>query len=83
MGQLSAARQALESAGVAPGDTLNALRNPVRRRAAPREPPSPEMMTMNPIRPFDLDDDTFCSNLRSCTRAVRHDLRTLATIVGV
>ena len=62
MGELSAARQALESAGLAPGDrnTLNALRNPARRPAAPREPSPPEMMTVTPVRPFDLDDDTFC-----------------------
>ena len=33
MGELSAARQALESAGLVPGDrtTLNSLRNPERR----------------------------------------------------
>ena len=39
MGELSAAHQALESTGVAPGDrnTLNILRNPARRPAAPRD----------------------------------------------
>ena len=71
MGELSAARQALESAGLAPGDmnTLNASRNPARRSAAPREPPLPEMMMMmTPARPFDLDDDNFCRNLRSARR---------------
>ena len=63
MGELSAARQVLESAGLAPGDrnTLNALRNPARRHAAPREPPPREMMTMTPVRPLDLDDDTFAT----------------------
>ena len=39
-------------------NTLNALRNPARRLAAPREPSPPVMMTMNPARPFDLNDDT-------------------------
>ena len=70
MGELSAARQALESAGLAPGDknTLNALRNPARRHAAPREPLLPEIMTMTPARLFDLDDDTFCRNLRNARR---------------
>ena len=70
MGELSAARQALESAGLAPGDknTLNVLRNPARRPAAPREPLPPEMRTMTPAREFDLDDDTFCRNLRSARR---------------
>ena len=38
--------------------------------------------------PSILDDDTFCRNLRSARRGaapgpVRHDLRTLATTVGV
>ena len=67
MGELSAARQALESAGVAPGDknTLNALKNPARRPPAPREPPLPELMTMTPNRPFNLVDDTFCRSPRS------------------
>ena len=70
MGEMSAARQALESAGLAPQNrnTLHALRNPARRPAAPREPDPPEIMTMTPTRPFDLDDDTFCRNLRSARR---------------
>ena len=89
MGELSAARQASESAGVAPGDrnTLNTLRNPARRPPAPREPPPPELMIVTPARPFDLDDDTFCRNLRSQTRscawAIGHDLRASATVVGI
>ena len=68
LGELSAARQALESTGIAPGDrnTLSALRNPARRPAAPRVPP--ELMAMMPGRPFELDDDTFCRNLRSARR---------------
>ena len=67
MGELSAARQALES-GQVTRSRLNALRNPARRPAAPREPPPPELMTMTPARLFDLDDDTFCRNLRSARR---------------
>ena len=53
MGESSAAHHALESAGVAPGDrnTLNMLRNPARRPAAPREPPDPELLTLVPPRP--------------------------------
>ena len=67
MGELSAARQALESTGLAAGDrtTLNSLRNPERRPVAPLPP---ELMTMMPRRPFDLDEDVFCRNLRSARR---------------
>ena len=70
LGELSAARQALESTRIALGDrnTLSALRNPARRPAAPKEPVPPELMAMMPGRPFDLDDDTFCRNLRSARR---------------
>ena len=54
MGELSAARQALESSGLAPGDrtTLNSLRNLERRPVPHREP-----------LPLDLDEDVFCRNL--------------------
>ena len=70
MSELAAARQALESAGMAPGDrtTLNSLRNPERRPVAPRELPAPELMTLMPHRPFDLHEDVFCRNLRSARR---------------
>ena len=63
MGELSAAHQALESAGVAPGDrnTLNIHRNPARRPAAPREPADLELM-------FEVDHDVFCVILRSAKR---------------
>ena len=70
MGELSSARQALESTGVAPGDqnTLNALRSPERRPRAPRAPLPPELRAMVPDRKFELDEECFCRNLRSGRR---------------
>ena len=63
IGEVSAARQALESTGLAPGNrsTLNELRNRERRPPTAREPLPPE-------RPFDLDEEVFCRNLRSARR---------------
>ena len=65
MGELSSARQALESMGVAPGDqnTLNALRSPERRLRAPRAPLPQELREMVPDRKFELDEECFCRNL--------------------
>ena len=52
MGELSAARQALDGDPVAPGNhaTLLALRDPQRRPQAPRSPLAPELMVSNPQR---------------------------------
>ena len=70
LGELSAARQALESTDLAPGDrnTLNMLRNRERRLPAPREPPPPALMALEPERKFELDAKCFCRNLRSARR---------------
>ena len=61
MGELSAARQALEGAPLAPGThaTLRALTDPERRPAFPREPLSAEVAHMQPAMPFQLDTDFF------------------------
>ena len=70
MGELSAARQVLESADVAPGNnaTHRALTRQDKRPAMPREPPHRELMERVPERPFMLDDEKFAKNLRSARR---------------
>ena len=70
IGELSAARQALESSGLVPGNrnTLNELRNRERRPPTARELLPPEVASRVPERPFDLDEEVFCRNLRSARR---------------
>ena len=67
LGELSAARQALEGAEVAPGsiETLNALR---KRPAVPREVCPPELIRHRPEVLFALDEDHLNKNLRSAKR---------------
>ena len=76
-GELSSARQALESTGVAPGDqnTLNALRSPEWRLRAPRAPLPPDLRAMVPDGKFELDEECFCRNLRSARRGTRQALQ--------
>ena len=58
----SSGRQALEGAHLAPGTTaLNALRDPQKRTPRPRE----AIPEIPPHRPFELDEVSFCRNLRS------------------
>ena len=61
MGELSAGRQALEGAEVAPGSrrTLDKLRDPVRRPPEPREPLPQAISSARPAQAFILDDDLF------------------------
>ena len=70
MGELSAARQVLEGAPVAPGThaTLRALTDPERRPALPREPLRAEIANLQPSVPFQLDTDLFLVNLRKSRR---------------
>ena len=70
MGELSAARQALEGAAVAPGTqaTLNALKDPSRRPAHPHDPLPDELTSFVPESRFVFDQDQFCRNLRSSRR---------------
>ena len=69
MGELSAGRQALEGADVAPGNsaTLAQLTNPVRRLPIPRDHLSGSA-TAVPAQPFELDPELFCKNVRSVRR---------------
>ena len=64
LGELSAARQALEGAAVAPGTlaTLAALTNPEKRPPVPRQPISPQ-----------LDSDAFLVCLRNPGEAQQQD----------
>ena len=66
LGELTAGRQALEAADLAPGtpDTLRQL------RARPQEPrdPIPEVDDHIPPAPFELDRDKFGANLRAAKR---------------
>ena len=69
MGELSSARQVLESADLAPGNTTHrALTRQDRRPALPCEPPPRDLMERVPDRPFQLDDGQFAKNLRSARR---------------
>ena len=69
LGELSAGRQALDGAEVAPGNlaTLAQLTNPERRPPVPRDPLSGSA-TAVPERPFELDPVLFCRNVRSARR---------------
>ena len=66
MGELSAARQALEGAPVAPGtmSTLRALTDPEERPPLPRAPLSPEVAEAQPVEAFELDSIEFLTCLR-------------------
>ena len=70
LGELSAARQALEGAQLAPGDltTLRALTDPDRRPPVPREPLSEEVATAQPVTPFESDPLEFLLCLRTARR---------------
>ena len=66
LGELSSARQALEGADLALGNT-NTLGELRRRPARPHEPSPPALMQLKP-RPFDLDEKKLGKNLRSAKR---------------
>ena len=70
MGELSAARQALDGDPVAPGNdaTLRALRDPQRRPQAPRGPLAPELTGFQPTSLVELEQDRLLKNLRSARR---------------
>ena len=67
LGELSAVRQALEGAEVAPGnqETLMALR---KRPASPRDECPLELVHHVPHTPFPLDEDLLNNNVRSAKR---------------
>ena len=70
LGELSAGRQALEGATIAPGNlsTLRDLTDPIRRPAAPREPLHEDLTRFVPEHDFQLDPDVFLANVRSARR---------------
>ena len=70
MGELSAARQALEGAPMAPGTlaTLRALTDPERRPPIPREGLSREVAETQPVERFELNTEEFLSCLRRARR---------------
>ena len=70
LGELLAARQALEGAAVAPGTlaTLAALTNPEKRPPVPRQPISPHLAQVQPVEQFQLDSDAFLVCLRKSRR---------------
>ena len=72
LGELSAARQALEGAEVAPGTlaTLAEFTNPERRPQVPRQPINEDVMRMVPGEQFQLDPDEFLIGLRKARRGV-------------
>ena len=69
-GELSSARQALEWASLATGneETLNMLRDESRTPPRLRDPLPEELLNLVPEDSFQLDEDRFCSNLRSARR---------------
>ena len=66
LGELSSARQVLESGDLAPGNlsTLRALTDPEKRPPVPREPVPRELLTQRPVAPFQLDEDKLALNIR-------------------
>ena len=70
VGELSAARQALEGAALTPGNlaTLRALTHPSKRPAFPREELSVEVARVEPEEPFQLDVEEFLLCLRKVRR---------------
>ena len=70
VGELSAARQALEGAPVAPGTmaTLRALTDPERRPPLPREGLSRAVAETQPLEQFELNSDEFLVCLRKARR---------------
>ena len=70
VGELSAARQALEGAALAPGNlaTLRTLTDPARRPPLARERLSPELARTEPSEPFQLNIDQFLLSLRKARR---------------
>ena len=70
MGELSAARQALEGASLAPGNlaTLGMLTDPTRRPPVPRSALSQEVRDTEPAEPVTLDPLEFLTCLRKARR---------------
>ena len=70
LGELSSARQALEGDAVALGNdqTLQALRDPLRRPPVPRDPLPADLQQFQPEVQFSLEQDQLLRNLRVSRR---------------
>ena len=70
MGELSAARQALEGATVAPGEeaTRAALQDPAKRPPVLCDPIPADVMNAMPATPLVVDPESIARNLRSARR---------------
>ena len=70
LGELSSAKQVLESGDLAPGNlsTLRALTDPEKRPPVPREPVPRELLSRRPVAPFQLDEDKLALNIRKARR---------------
>ena len=84
LGELSAGRQVLEGAPVAPGnrETLNQLQDPVRRPPVMRDPLPAAITEFVPDRSFSLEEKKFASNLCSFRKGQWLDGRSFETTVG-
>ena len=67
LGELSAGRQALEGAAIAPGTmrTLAAITDPRKRPREPRSPLDEDLLTQDPVIPYIMDMKKFLANVRS------------------
>ena len=88
-GELSAGRQALEGAELAPGSeaTKAALTHPEKRPKTPREPLPDRIAHHQPECPVDIDEQLFAPHFEdnatgSSRRAIRHDFRTSPSPFG-
>ena len=81
MGELSSGRQALEGASLAPGtrQTLEALRDPIRRPPVPRDPLPHTVVGHMPDVRFSLEEHRFAANLRSSRRGAAAGLSGMTT----
>ena len=70
LGEISAGRQALEGASLAPGNlaTLGVLTDPNRRPPVPRQELSQEIRRSEPLNPFELDPLELLTCLRKARR---------------
>ena len=81
MGELSSGRQALEGASLAPGtrQTLEALRDPIRRPLVPRDLLPHTVVGHMPDVRFSLEEHRFAANLRSSGRGAAAGLSGMTT----
>ena len=81
MGEISSGRQALEGTFLTPGtqQTLEALRDPIRRPPVPRDPLPHTVVGHMPDVRFSLEEYRFAANLRSFRRGTAAGLSGMTT----